>query len=1058
MKEHLSTSQDEFEKLAQTARNFNDEMGRAKSIRDLSASYDQAKNKINALNDSLSRQEKELQAMKSAYDELIRVSANSTGVVLAQRDGMEDLVKAQVRLKNEISDTNFAIKKQAELYEKGEITYKTYLDTTTKLQVHLNDAKEEQRKLNMQIKDGVKISQAIVGSYDDMDARLNALRRQYRKLGEEQRNNPAIGGQILKDIDELDKELKELDATMGIHNRNVGNYKSALDGLDGVLAGIIPQWGQMTSAIRTATSVFDAVKKGMDAFVNASKTNTAALQANTISTEANTVATKGATTANLALTRGLKLLRLALISTGIGAIVLALAALAVYFMKTTEGSDQLRKVLEPLKQVFGVLTKLSASLGKTMRADFLNPLDAIERFANALKNPIQALKNLRSEAKRVKDGFTEAIAEGRELANIKIQKDNLSYLNPTRIQALKNTEAYFRRIAASEEASNAERRKAIAEQKKALEARLDFQRLELELSLRQARIEAKRNLNEVEGKKAISDAQIALMELDKEREDTLRRIERREKQINNQNKRATGQAAKQGESLAKKRAEWAKSALDAEERLAKEKASAEERTFERIADVNRLIIDNEDETTQKRVEALGRYNEWRLKAIEKNTESEMLQVDKNEREIGKLRAEGRVREAEALKALNDLLIEEIYQAENEKRRELELKTQKELWELTKAGLEDEHKEQIEIIKQDNEEQVAALKDRYARGVISRKEYQDQLLDIQREASILEIDTAIDAIEKIIAARKAAGLDTADAERELSRLRRELAMADADYEIAKIEEVAAKRKEAVEKAKAMAKEATQALAEIANNTFENQKKSIDEERAREDERYEQRKQNIQRNVQDEEERDRQLNALERDRTARQIQLDRKKRQLEINQAKLKKAIDLAGAITSTAKAITEAYPNIPLSIAIGALGALQIAKIASTKIPQFWTGTDYSPEGWATVGEKGHELYVTPKGQVGITPNTTTLAYLERGTKILNAEKTRRVIAGEMIPEMKQAGWGALIASNNRMSNEVARAIGNIKQEKTIFRWDERGVTKWVRKTGGIEKWRNKYIR
>lgn len=1032
-------------------------MGRAKSIRDLSASYDQAKNKINALNDSLSRQEKELQAMKSAYDELIRVSANSTGVVLAQRDGMEDLVKAQVRLKNEISDTNFAIKKQAELYEKGEITYKTYLDTTTKLQAHLNDAKEEQRKLNMQIKDGVKISQAIVGSYEDMDARLNALRRQYRKLGEEQRNNPAIGGQMLKDIKELDKTLKEMDATMGITNRNVGNYKSALDGLDGVLAKILPQWGQMTRAVQTATSAFDAARKGIDAFTGASRANTVALQANTASTTANTVATKASTAATAALSTGMRLLRIALISTGIGALVVALGALVIYFTKATEGSDQLRRVLEPLKQVFGVLTKLSASLGKALRDAFLNPLDAIERFANALKNPIQ-VKNLGQAAKDVKNNFTEAIAEGRELANIKIQKDNLSYLNPTRIQALKNTEAYFRRIAASEEASNAERRKAIAEQKKALEARINFQRLELELNLRQARIEAKRNLNKVEGKKAISDAQTALMELDKEREDTLRRIERREKQINNQNKRATGQAAKQGESLAKKRAEWAKSALDAEERLAKEKASAEERTFERIADVNRLIIDNEDETTQKRVEALGRYNEWRLKAIEKNTEAEMLQVDKNEREIGKLRAEGRIREAEALKALNDLLIEEIYQAENEKRRELELKTQKELWELTKAGLEDEHKEQLEIIKQDNEEQVAEVKDKYARGIISRKEYQEQLLDIQREASILEIDTAIDAIEKIMAARKAAGLDTADAERELSRLRRELAMADADYEIAKIEEVAAKRKEAIEKTKALAKEATQALAEIANNTFENQKKSIDEEKAREDERYEQRKQSIQRNVQDEEERDRQLNALERDRTARQIQLDRKKRQLEINQAKLKKAIDLAGAITSTAKAITEAYPNIPLSIAIGALGALQIAKIASTKIPQFWTGTDYSPEGWATVGEKGHELYVTPKGQVGITPNTTTLAYLERGTKILNAEKTRRVIAGEMIPEMKQAGWGALIASNNRMSNEVARAIGNIKQEKTIFRWDERGVTKWVRKTGGIEKWRNKYIR
>lgn len=611
----------------------------------------------------------------------------------------------------------------------------------------MNNAKEEQRKLNMQIKDGVKISQAIVGSYEDMDARLNALRRQYRKLGEEQRNNPAIGGQILKDIDELDKELKELDATMGIHNRKVGEYERALNGLDGILAGILPQWGQMTSAIRTATSAFDAVKRGLDAFVNASKTNTAALQANTISTEANTVATKGATTANLALTRGLKLLRLALISTGIGAIVVALAALAVYFMKTTEGSDQLRKVLEPLKQVFGVLTKLSASLGKTMRAAFLNPLDAIERFANALKNPIQALKNLGQAAKDVKNNFTEAIEEGRELANIKITKDNLSVLNLTRTQALKNTESYYRRIAASEEASNEERRKAIAEQKKALETRLSMQRSELELNLRQAQIEAKRNLNDIEGKKKIAEAQVAIMELDAERDNTLRRIERREKQINNEGKRNAKQSIKQGQDLAKQREAWANAAMETQERLTKERKEAEERTFLRIADVNRLIIEDEEATTQERIEALSRYHEWRVKAIEKAADVEMLQVSKNEQKIRELRAQGRIEEAEALKALNDLLIEEIYQAENDKRKELEIKNQEELWAITKEGLEKQAAEEMETLKIQSEERVSELKDQYARGIISRKQYQEGLLEVQRKATVLEIDTALDAIEK-----------------------------------------------------------------------------------------------------------------------------------------------------------------------------------------------------------------------------------------------------------------------------------------------------------------------
>jgi len=58
----------------------------------------------------------------------------------------------------------------------------------------------------------------------------------------------------------------------------------------------------------------------------------------------------------------------------------------------------------------------------------------------------------------------------------------------------------------------------------------------------------------------------------------------------------------------------------------------------------------------------------------------------------------------------------------------------------------------------------------------------------------------------------------------------------------------------------------------------------------------------------------------------------------------KALAYAGAIINTANAITEALPNIPLSFIIGAMGAVEIAKIASTSIPSAATGADVLREG------------------------------------------------------------------------------------------------------------------
>jgi hypothetical protein len=82
-------------------------------------------------------------------------------------------------------------------------------------------------------------------------------------------------------------------------------------------------------------------------------------------------------------------------------------------------------------------------------------------------------------------------------------------------------------------------------------------------------------------------------------------------------------------------------------------------------------------------------------------------------------------------------------------------------------------------------------------------------------------------------------------------------------------------------------------------------------------------------------------LERDKARQRVALEKRTQQAIANektkQAKADKALAIFQASISTARAITEALPNIPLSILIGIAGAVQIAAIAAKPIPKFEKG-------------------------------------------------------------------------------------------------------------------------
>ncbi len=78
--------------------------------------------------------------------------------------------------------------------------------------------------------------------------------------------------------------------------------------------------------------------------------------------------------------------------------------------------------------------------------------------------------------------------------------------------------------------------------------------------------------------------------------------------------------------------------------------------------------------------------------------------------------------------------------------------------------------------------------------------------------------------------------------------------------------------------------------------------------------------------------------------------KKKRALDYQQAQRSKEMAMLDAVVNTAAAIVEALPNIPLSIAVGAIGAAQIGTIASAPLPALADGGIVSGPTTALIGE------------------------------------------------------------------------------------------------------------
>jgi hypothetical protein len=153
------------------------------------------------------------------------------------------------------------------------------------------------------------------------------------------------------------------------------------------------------------------------------------------------------------------------------------------------------------------------------------------------------------------------------------------------------------------------------------------------------------------------------------------------------------------------------------------------------------------------------------------------------------------------------------------------------------------------------------------------------------------------------------------------------------------------------------------------------------------------------------------------------IDNRRKQLQREQARREKAQAIFNAIINTAAAVVESLPDVGLSIAAGAIGAAQIAAIASQPLPAFKDGTP--PEGHkgglAIVGDGGQsELMITPDGQLALSDNKPQLVDLPKGSQVLSGAITERILKQSQLEEES-------IGNNRRTVDSLMKKREDLQQ-------------------------------
>ncbi|MCB0455469.1 MAG: hypothetical protein KDC62_08780, partial [Aequorivita sp.] len=445
------------------------------------------------------------------------------------------------------------------LAKSGDTSSKQYVE----LQAEVKRLNSEYNAAQTQLGKMLNLRGKEIKTVQEGEAALTILNKEWAKQAQLYGSNSKEADDLAKKHAELKERTRELRLGIGDTSTNVGNYTQSMKeaiGQSGLLQKVQTNYNQ---TLMISQTIFSSVKNEFNAVVNGYRQGKKEAEAMAGSQKLLAASTNYTNTA-------LKLFKVALISTGIGAIVVLLGSLVAWFSKTQKGIDFVNKALAGLGAAFDVIidrvAKIGGALIKFITGDFSGAFndikDAVTGVNQELVTEIALAYKLQEAMQKLEKqetllDFRRAAANTRIKELNKLIEDTTKTTNE-RIKAAKEVERLETEIAA-QELSNAQQALAHAQGKFSS----DEKSLELLERLKNGTIEydeVLKNLGLSESTKEDVDKFLAAFQ--KAEEAQQRSFEVR---TTNQNKLNTLLNEEQ-----RKREEAAKAAIDAAKRVADE--------------------------------------------------------------------------------------------------------------------------------------------------------------------------------------------------------------------------------------------------------------------------------------------------------------------------------------------------------------------------------------------------------------------------------------------------------------------------------------------------------
>lgn len=1068
-----------FEQFAKNVKNASDMLQFLSSTsNNVATSQENAAKSTQNASNTINQASVQLQAANVNYATII-------DTIQSYDSAVTKLTADTISNKEEINKINSGIKALSKEYNAGKISLTEYTQQASLLkQRHIELMAQNQQNTALIRNHSTAIISAS-GSYYEMNAAMLELQKRYKALTDEQRNSP-MGESLITQANALNNKLKEIDAKFGNYQRNVGNYASAWNGLNVQTQQLLRELPSLTMSFN---QFFLAISNNLPMFADELK------RANE---EFKRMKAEGQTAIPV-----WKQLLGSLFSWQ-SALVIGITLLSAYGSEIANWVTSLFKTKEEVKEITNAEIDLANARRKGI-SDSIKERTELDLLYKATQDTSRSMKERNAAVDKLqkkypsyfgniskenilvgksKAGYKEltkaliANAQARAIEDKMVENNSkILDLNAKRIGALVK-QVQEQRILDS----------AIANLLKSQGEDYDIQTNKV-IRDQQARVEA--------AKDAANSYSEQISILNKANENLMSKIN-----IND----LLESDDKTYEDAKKKAEEYAEYIKKITEDLAKSR-------IELIADGRKREIAEIEKEYNDRIKAIKgnsakeielRTNLEILKGkaiaeINDKYDKELLEIEKNNLE-NRLDSLGENSERE----LNDRL--NIQLKLNDMMRDAEIKNAEKSGEDVSAIIDKYGKRQNDIIMQNLQsrfgliedatdkmidrqetasiEEYNILKSQYAKGKISREDYEKKTYEIGAKYAKARLQTMIKEVQAEMALLDPDSDKYADLEGRLANIQAQIDNISFDEAISKSEKAKEEFKEALSDMNGAARDALgdtagifEGLSTVINDLAEDGKLSfksllksigqimdgitslmsdiydakierIEEEQDANDEAYDREIERIEalneNGAISTEEAEARKRAAEDKTQRKNAELEKQKQAIQQKQAKWEKANSIIQTTIATAQAIMKAYAmtgpiaGAIFSAIIGAMGAAQIAIIASQQIPKYAKGTKDHPGGLAIVGDGGKkEGVITEKG-LFVTPDKPTLVDLPKHAQVmpdLSFIYDRKGLGSDFLlleqQKKNMTDEGIVVNIDNDYSRLEKRMEGNTKQLQSI---------------------------